>query len=117
MEPVKAISHGMPGGGLVLEWVLTAKAAMSEAHGNSSYRPESIKATGTIDGGFVSVQGSNDHKDPTAWFDLHDLNGDVLEIADEGLRSLRESTAWVRVKAESGDAKMAVVCKLFVQQL
>jgi hypothetical protein len=116
MEPVKAIAHGVPGGGLVVVWMLTHEHEVGEAQSVSAYRPCAIQVTGTFDGGSVAVQGSNDYKVPVAWFPLHDPLGDVLEITEESLRSIRESPVWIRVCAAGGQAKMAVQGQLFVQQ-
>lgn len=117
MEPAKMNPRGVPGGGLVLESTLTHEHPDGAAHEIAAYRPCSIQVTGIFDGGSLTVQGSNDVKDPIAWFDLHDPVGDVLEFTEDSLRGIHESAVWVRLVTSGGDAKMSLIGKLFVQQL
>lgn len=98
-------SQDMVGGNLSYRW-LTLPAGEDGAPANHTGTADrTVQCSGTFAGATVLIEGS---LDGTNWFTLHDVQGVLLSFTTPTLRTLLESTVFVRPRVVGGAGGTAI---------
>lgn len=86
-------------------WLNIADGDTIEAvRGLSEYSDRSIEIYGNIDGGTVTINGSNEG---SAFFNLNDPMGNALSFSANGLAAILEFTDYIQPSTTGGGASQA----------
>jgi len=97
-----------------IKWAPLANGDSGAAVDLNDYPTRSVQVLGTFGtGGSVTLQGSNDGG--TTWATLTDQSGTNLTFTAAGIKSIQQSTEYIRPTVTAGDGTTALTVYVFLR--